>query len=89
MKSSGKSSPAVILRVIHATASVFAVLIKGVSNAWVILLAIMTVSMCLAKPLYLAVAVTIGIMLSVGSHIKHRYDEKKKGTAPGPDEIGG
>jgi F0F1-type ATP synthase assembly protein I len=49
----------------------------------------MTVSMCLTKPIYLVVALIIGTALSVAGHVKNRHDEKKKGPAPGPDEIGG
>jgi F0F1-type ATP synthase assembly protein I len=89
MKNSGKSKLAPLLRIICSAAIVIGIAVKGVSNAWVILLAIMTVSMCLTKPIYLVVALIIGTALSVAGHVKNRHDEKKKGPAPGPDEIGG
>lgn len=85
MKRAEGSNPKVFLKIVSAIATTVGVAFKGLSNAWVIILATMTVFFFIAHPFLSLGALGLGMALSIASAVADRL-KRNAGKPPAESE---
>ena len=89
MKQREKDNRASVIKAISMVAIVAGIIVKGISNAWVLILAVLAITACIDKPLYAVFAIVAGVIMAIVARfagVKKPEKQKEKTPETGAEE---
>ena len=89
MKQREKDNRASVIKAISMVAIVAGIIVKGISNAWVLILAVLAITVCIDKPMYAVFAIVAGVIMAIVARfagVKKPEKQKEKAPETGAEE---